>query len=201
MNLDPDEVLIKVDDYLTGHPNATLRVVAGKLGIKMHVLEVILREKAGMTFSEFKDNKRLEQAINFLKVSETGAKVFGEDQQTQPLGIIPKTLVRYRIRSLWFRKCSFSRWCPIVNLNSDELAFLADLPPKTGKRVLLLMKTPGKADLLRLKGVVASALATNILGYRYRVGVKFLPFSDRGRWNTREALDLLKKLEKSGHIA
>jgi hypothetical protein len=200
MNLDPDEVLKKVDAYLTAHPHATVRVVAGKLGIKRQALEAILREKASMTFPEFKENKRLEQAINFLEVSEAGAKVLGEDQQAQPLAIIPKTIVKYRIGSFWFHKPSYSKWCPIVNLSRDESAFLTDPAPRIGKRISLLLKIPGKAEVFRLKGVVVSALATNILGYRYRVGVKFLPFSDRGRWNTREALDILEKFEKSDHV-
>jgi hypothetical protein len=192
--------LKKVDAYLSGHPHATLRVLAGNLGIKRQALEAILRETAGMTFSEFKENKRLERAINFLEVSETGAKVLGKDQKTQPLVVIPKTIVKYRIRSYWLYKRSYSKWCPIVNLSRDELAFLADLAPRIGKRVSLLLKISGRADVLCLKGVVVSALATNILGYRYRVEVGFLSFSDRGRRNTREALDILEKFEKSDHV-
>jgi hypothetical protein len=200
MNLDPDEIVKKVDAHLTTHPHATLRTVAGKLRIKRQILEAILREKEGISFSEFKENKRLKQAISFLDASQAGAKVLGKNQRAQPLVIIPKTTVKYRIRSFWIHKRRYSKSYPIVALNSSGLAFLTDLLPKIGKAISLLLKLPKREEILRLEGLVISALATGVPGYSCRVGVKFLPFSERKGSNTLEALDILEKFEKGNHV-
>jgi hypothetical protein len=193
--LDAREIIQNIDSHLTAHPHATLQAVAEKLGIAAQTIEAVLREMESASFREFQENKRLAQAFKLLGASEAGASGSWENKRARPRIIIPRTTVKYRIRSFWIHKRSFSNPCPIVDLNSGGLAFLADLAPKIGMCVSLLLKFPGEEDALRLEGHVAYAVATGIAGYRNRVGIKFLPFSERRGFNTLKALDILLKFE------
>jgi hypothetical protein len=197
--LDSREIFQKIDSHLTSHPHATLQVVAEKLGITGPIIEAVLRDMESASFREFIENKRLAQAFKQLGASETAASGPWEEQRTRPRVIIPKTTVKYRIPSFWIRKRIFSDPCPLVNLNSGGLAFLADQAPKVGRWVSLLLKFPGEEDTLCLEGHAVYAVATGIAGYRYRVGIKFLPFSEQRGFNTLKALDILDKFEKTGH--
>jgi len=69
MTLDSQEVIQRVNSHLAAHPNATLQVVAEKLGITGQSIEQILRKVEGATFEEFRENKRLDQALRLLEAS------------------------------------------------------------------------------------------------------------------------------------
>jgi hypothetical protein len=197
MTWDSREIFQKIDSHLTSHPHATLQAVAEKLGITGQIIEAVLRDMESVSFREFLENKRLAQAFKQLGAGETAASGPWEKQRTRPRAIIPKTTVKYRIPSFWIRNRSYSDPCPLVDLNSGGLAFLADQAPKTGSWVSLLLRFPGEEDTLSLAGHLVYAVATGIAGYRYRVGIKFLPFSERKGFNTLKALDILDKFEKT----
>ena len=111
--------------------------------------------------------------------------------------IIPKTTVRYQVHRLWIRKSSYSNQCPLVDVSSDGLAFLADQALRPRQRVSLLLKFPREEEILRLEGREVYAVATGIAGYRYRIGIRFLPFAERRGSNTPKALDVLLRIEKA----
>lgn len=67
--------------------------------------------------------------------------------------------------------------------------------------VSLRLKFPGREDILRVEGHVVYAVATGIAGYRYRVGIKFWPFANRGGCNALKALDVLVDFERTFLVA
>jgi hypothetical protein len=77
------------------------------------------------------------------------------------------------------------------------LAFLADEVLKPKKRISLLLKFQEKDEMIRLKARVVYSVATGIAGYRYRIGIRYLPFAERIGHNPLKILDLLIKLEKA----
>ena len=110
---------------------------------------------------------------------------------------IPKTTVEYQVHHFLKRKTSFSHRCPLMDLSGGGLAFLADQALKPKDRVSLLLKFPGDEEIPRLEGRVVYALATGIAGYRYRIGVQFLPFTGGRGCNTLKAREILSALEKT----
>jgi AraC-like DNA-binding protein len=199
MTLDSQEVIQKINSHLAAHPNAALQVVAEKLGITGQSVEQILREVEGASFEEFRENKRLDQALRLIEASGSAAP--NEKIRTRPRFIIPRTTVKYQAHSLWIRKPVFSNPCPLVDLSREGLAFLADYAPKLGMWVSLRLKFPGREDILQVEGHVVYAVATGIAGYRYRVGIKFWPFANRGGCNALKALDVLIDFERTFLVA
>ncbi len=197
MRLDPHEVVQKVDSQLTSHPNAALQIVAEKLGIAAQTIEAALHEVEGVSFHEFQANKRLAQA--FGQLGELSPATNGQYEITRARRrlIIPKTTVRYQTYKFWIRRSSYSTQCPLVDLSSDGLAFLSDHALMPEKQISLNLKFPAGEEIVRLEGRVVYAVATGIAGYRYRIGVRFLPFDDRRGGNTRKTLDVLVNLEKT----
>jgi len=199
MTLNSREVVQKVDSQLTSHPNAALKIIAERLGIAAQIIEESLHEVEGLSFHEFRANKRLAQA--FDQLGENSPALIGpyETPRGRRRVIIPKTTVRYQPHSPlhWMRKSSYSTQCPLVDLSRDGLAFLTDHAPMPEKQVSMLLKFPGGEEVPRLKGRVVYAVATGIAGYRYRVGVQFLPFVDRRGCNAIKVLDLLVNLEQT----
>ena len=105
--------------------------------------------------------------------------------------------MKYQVHSLWILKSKYSDPHPLVDLSSEGLAFLSDEAPKPQKRVSLILKFPGEESEYQLKGHVAYTLATGIAGYRYRVGIQFLPFADRRGCNNLKILDVLLNIERT----
>jgi hypothetical protein len=195
--MDRHEVVKKVDSHLTAHPHATLQIAARMLETTEQIIEEALREVEGVSFQEFLANKRLEQAFKQLGEFNPAARGPYGTARARPRVIIPKTTVRYRIHSFWIRKSSYSNQCPLVDLSSDGLAFLADSAQSPGKRISLILKFPGGEETLRVEGRVVYALATGIAGYRYRIGTQFLPFAERRGCNSPKAHEILVNLEKT----
>jgi AraC-like DNA-binding protein len=201
MTMDSQEVIQKVNSHLTAHPNAALQVVAEELGIMKQRIEQILREVEGASFEEFRENMRLEQALRLLEASGVAMGAPNEKTRIRQRFIIPRTTLKYETHSLWIRKPGFSSPCPLVDLSREGLSFLADYAPKPGKWVSLLLKFPGREATRRVEGRVVYAVATGIAGYRYRVGIKFLPFAERRGCNTPKVFDVLVEFEKTFLVA
>ena len=77
------------------------------------------------------------------------------------------------------------------------MAFLADEALKQKKRISLLLKFQDKDEMIRLEARVVYSVATGIAGYRYRIGIQYLPFAKRRGGNSLKTLDVLIKLEKA----
>ena len=191
------EIVQKIDDHLIAHPKTTLKIAAERLGIPGATIEKALREQEGMSFQEFLANKRLREA--FAQLSEYSSAVDGQYsvKRARRRVFFPKTTVKYQVHTLWIRKSKYSDPHPLVDLSSEGLAFLSDEAPKPQKRVSMILKFPGEESEFRLRGHIAYTLATGIAGYRYRVGVQFLPFADRRGCNDLKTLDFLLQIEKT----
>jgi hypothetical protein len=195
MSLEYDEIVKKVDNLLDTHPNATLPVVAEKLQLSGQAIEEALKRVEGVTFREFQSNKRLVQAFHQLGAMSPAADGPYEENRARHRFIIPKAAVRYRMSGFWHKESEFSSQCPLVDISRKGLAFLSDQLAAVNRRISLILKFPGE-EALQLEGRVVYAIATGIIGYRYRMGVEFLPFADKRGCNTLTSFDILVRLEE-----
>jgi hypothetical protein len=195
MSLNRHDIVQQVDLQLKAHPNAILQTIALKLGISEQFIEAALQEIEGLSFREFQANRRLEQAFRQLGELSIAANGPWERRAKQRV-IIPRATVRYRIHSFWSRKPDYSSPCPLVDFSSDGLALLADEDAQPQKQISLVLKFPGDGEELQVEGFVAYSAATGIAGYRYRIGIRFLPFDNRKGSNTPKVLDALTRIEK-----
>jgi hypothetical protein len=83
----------------------------------------------------------------------------------------------------------------VIDLNSGGISFLADIAPITRKRHPCSCDTRS-TEAIRIEGCVAYAVATGISGYRYRIGIQFMPFAPKRGCNKPEVFDLLVQCEK-----
>jgi hypothetical protein len=193
--MDPHEIFHKVETFIALHPMATLTSTADGLGLSKKEIEQALLETNGTSFQDFLQNWRLREAFKQLGAYRAAPPGPWEKTRSNSRQIIPKTTVRYCVRSFWPRSLSFSNPCPLVDLSSGGLGFLADDAPVPGKRIVLLLKFPEKEEDLRLEGKVVYTVATGIAGFRHRIGVQFLPFAERRGCNNPKVLSALVEFE------
>jgi AraC-like DNA-binding protein len=196
MSLNSREIIQQVDLQLKMDPNPILQAVARKLGISPQLIEDALRETEGLSFQEYQANKRLEQAFEQLGELSIAANGPCEKARSKSRVIILKAAVRYRIHGFWRRKSGYSPQCPLVDFSSDGLALLADRPVLPQKRIEMILRFLGEEAEIKVKGRVVYSVATGIAGYRYRIGIEFLPFGKGKRGNPLQALETLTRLEK-----
>jgi len=197
MGADRNEIVQELDALITIHPNVSLRIAAERLGTAEQIIKEALFEIEGVSFKEYQENKRLEQAFRLLGGHSPAANgPHGTIRSRQRL-YIPKTKVQYRLHRLWGRRPDFSDRCPLVDFTRDGLAFLADEALKPLKQISLLIKFQEKDEMVRLEARVVYGVATGIAGYRYRIGIQYLPFAERRGCNSPKTLDVLIKLEEA----
>jgi AraC-like DNA-binding protein len=190
--MDPREIAPKVEAFLQLHPNASLTNTADRLGLSPQDIEHVLGEVHGTSFQEFRQNVKLNEAFRQLGETRIMPEGSWEEMRYHPRRIIPRTTVRIGIRRFWRRPRSFSKPLPLVDLSRGGFALLSDSPVATDKRVSVMLKFPGKSEELQLEGRTIYAVATGIAGFRYRIGVQFMPFADRMGCNPPKALALLE---------
>jgi hypothetical protein len=196
MSLNHHEIVQQVETHLTAHPNATLQIIAQRLGIAEQLISDALREAEGFSFQEYQSRRRLDQA--FMQLGEFSIAANGPlERRAKRRVFIPKATVKYRIHRFWSRGSSYSNSCPLVDFSSDGLALLADESAELQKRISLALKFPGEEETLQVDGCVVYSVATGIAGYRYRIGIHFLPFGKQKSGNTLEALEALTRIEKT----
>lgn len=195
--MDRYEIIPKLDALITAHPNVSLSNAAEKLATTKQIIQEALLEIVGVSFKEYKENKRLEQVFNHLGEHSPAASGPYDRTRSRWRVYIPKTKVQYRLHRLWGRKSGFSDRCPLVDFTRDGLAFLADEALEPQKQISLLLKFPEEDEMIRLEGRVVYAVATGIAGYRYRIGTQYLPFAGKRGCNPLKTLDVLIKLEKA----
>jgi len=196
MTRDRDEIVRKADALIATHPNVSLRILAERLGTTEQMIEASLREIEGLSFGEYRQSKRLEQAFKQLGTYSLAANGPYEMVRSRRRLHIPRTKVQYRLRRLWGRKSGFSGGCPLVDFSRDGLAFLADEALKPQKQITLLLQFPKEEAVIKIEGRVVYSVATGIAGYRYRIGVQYLPFGKGRGCNPLKTLDVLSQLEK-----
>jgi len=172
--MDSREISQKVESFLVLHPKATLASTAARLGLSPSEIERALQETDGTSFQDFQQNWKLQEAFKQLGSERAVPPGPWEKTRAHPRKIVPKTTVRYRVRSFWKSRLSYSNPCPLVDLSSGGLGFLADDAPGPGKRLSLLLKFPEKGEEVPAEGKVVYKVATGVAGFRYRVGVQFI---------------------------
>jgi hypothetical protein len=190
------DIVHQVEEQLKAHPNATLQIIAQRLGVAEQLISDALRKIEGLSFQEYQAGKRLEQAFEQMGEFSIAANGPSERRAKQRV-VIPKATVQYRIHNFWNRTASFSNQCPLVDFSSDGLALLADESVQPQKRISLVLKFPGEEETLQVEGRVVHSVATGIAGYRYRLGIQFMPFGKQKGANTLEALDALTRIEET----
>jgi hypothetical protein len=193
--MDPHEIAAKVESFLVLHPVATLASTADRLGLSPAEVEQALLEADGTSFQQFRQNCRLREAFKQLGADCAVPPGPWEKTRSSPRQIIPKTTVRYCVRSFWSRSSNLSNPCPLLDLSSRGLGFLADDAPVPGKRVSLFLKFSEREEDLRVEGKVVYTVATGIAGFRHRIGVQFLPFAERRGCNSPKVLKVLVEFE------
>jgi hypothetical protein len=195
MGLNHDEIVRQVDAILDSHPNAIVRIVAQKLQVTSQAIEEALNKVQETTYLEFQSNKKLARAFGQLGEISPATDGPYEMVRVRRRFMVPKTTVRYRLSGFWQRKSEFSNQFPLVDISCSGLAFLADQLVNPKKRISLVLKFPGE-EALQFHGRVVYAIATGIIGYRYRIGVELFPFTNKRGCNTLKSLDFLARLEK-----
>ncbi len=193
--MDSLEICKKIESFLISHPKAVLQIVADRLGLSPKEIEQAVREIEGASFEQFRQSRRLAEAFKQLGVDRALPSGPWEKMRSRPRMIIPRTSVRYRFHSLWKFNQSYSAPCPLVDLSSGGLAFLADVALMPGKRVSLLLKFLEKEEELPMQGKVVYAVATGIAEYTCRIGIQFLPFAERRGCNSPKVLEALVQFE------
>ena len=193
--MDSHDIRQKLESFLVTHPNAALRIAAERLGLPQQEIERALREFDGSSYDQFRQSRRLAEAFKQLGADRSVPAGPWEKARSGPRRIIPRTTVRFYMRRFWLFGGSYSKPCPLIDLSSGGLAFLADSAPMPGKRVSMLLKFPEREEDLRVEGSVVYAVATGIAGYRLRVGVQFLPFAARRGCNNPKVLEALVQFE------
>jgi Tfp pilus assembly protein PilZ len=194
--MDSREIYQNIESFLSTHPKAALQIVAARLGLTQKEIEQAILEVDGSSYEQFRQSRRLAEAFKQLGADRIVPKGPWEITRARPRMIIPKTTVRYRIRTFWIYGRSYSSPCPLVDLSSGGLALLADTAPMPGKRVSLLLKFLDRKEDLRVEGKIAYTIATGIAGYRHRIGIQFLPFGERRGCNSPKVLEALIQFEK-----
>lgn len=194
MGEDFAEIVQKVDSYLQMHPNISLHLLSKRLGIEPSVIEEALHVTEDITYREFQEEKRLAQAFEHMGLMSPAANGPYEIVRARQRLVIPRATVRYGIPGFWSRKIEYSNPCPLMDLSRDGLALLTDYALKANKRIVTLLKFQ-EEEILRVEGRIVYAVATGIAGYRYRIGIRFLPFSGEKGCNDLKTLDVLTKIE------
>ena len=108
--------------------------------------------------------------------------------------VIPGAEVKFKRRRLLFWGQAFSESCPVINVSKGGLSFNCDKKISNGAKLaiqfLITNETP-----LNLNAIVWRQ--EQIMGSEKKItGIKFMPFGSRYGWNSRESLDVLRKLDE-----
>jgi Tfp pilus assembly protein PilZ len=112
--------------------------------------------------------------------------------------VVPGSAVAYKVHGLFTRTQPFTdSLYPVTDLSKGGLSFLTDNPLKENKEVSILLHISEKESPVQLEGKIAYVGINPAGSYRYRVGLKFLPFGTKDGFNPLENLKRLEDLEKT----
>jgi len=192
--MDLRQLLKSVDSLIASNPGLTLKSLAKELNVTAWTIEKAVREVDGVSFSEYVENRQLAYVLGAIEEKREAEN--HKSTRAEPRSIIPGATVAYILHGIGIREPSPPVHYPIFDLSSGGMAFLSDRPLKPGKRVSLFLNCVERKDELQLEGDIVYALASEIAGYQYRVGVRFIPFEAKEGCNSPEARESLAKLIK-----
>ena len=191
------DLFSKVEAVLAGDPDRTLHDLAQELGVSDWVIERAIREVAGVSFRGLREGRLLAlQLVTSMPPMPTNPAAGHEKQRVVRRFIVPGATVCCQVRRPGLSRPDFSMPSPLASLSRIGLAFLCDNPPKPGSRVSVLLTSAQDEVQLQLESTAVGAVPSNIPGYRYHAAVQFQPFTT-GRGNSPEALEIIRKLEKT----
>jgi len=130
--MDLRKLFENVDSRITSRPGSTAQSLAQELEATVQDIEKAVREVDGVSFHEYRENKRLAHALKALEEerSPIGGRIH-QAERVQPRLTITGATVRYLLLGGGIYKSEFSNSYPIVDLSTAGMAFLADRPAKT----------------------------------------------------------------------
>ena len=198
MNVDLGQLFRNIDSRIASNPGSTSQSLAQELDVTMGAIERAVREVNGVSFREYRENKRLARVLRILEEKRRALVAEGHgNNRAEPRMILPGATVSFLLRGRGIRNAGFSNSCPLFDLSRGGMAFLSDRPSRPGRKVSLLLNCTEIKEKLRLEGYIVYAVATDMAGYQFRVGVRFMPFEAKRGCNAPEALHILAQLEKT----
>ena len=202
--MDLRELFDNVDGRLAFQPDATPRVIAHELKVRIKDIEQAVREVEGVSFHEYVQNKKLVHALRMIEKgiwSDKNENVTG--RRANPRLTISGAVVRFLVRGRGIQKAHFSQPYPVLDLGRGGIAFLADRPAKPDNQISLLLSIAKDEKDLRVEGKIVYSTPVGGTGYGYRIGVRFQPFAAKKGFNPPEVEQVLdatrKPIETSQH--
>ncbi len=196
--MDIHKLFENIDSRITSYPDSTAQSLAQELQTTIQDIERAVREVDGVSFDEYRESKQLAHALRPLE--EEGSSTVSEirrGKRAQPRLAPMGATVRYLPLGGDICKAEFSNPYPIIDLNTAGMAFLADRPAKPGRKVCLLASFSEQREPLRLEGRVVYAVAVDITGHKYRLGIRFHAFAEKEGCNPPQALEDLAQVMKA----
>jgi hypothetical protein len=195
LNVDFKKLFKEIDSRITSQASITLRSIAQELEVSVEIIEQTVREVIGTSFREYLESKKLAHILKELEERRNGsmAQAYGYPRSERRI-TIPGATVSYLLHGRGIRKSGFSSSYPLYDLSRGGMAFLSDHPLRPGRRLSLLIDCAELTGTLRLGGHVVYAVAGDIAGYQYRLGVRFKAFEAKRGYNPPESLEILVQL-------
>jgi hypothetical protein len=198
MNVDLGQLFKSIDSRITSNPSSTSRSLAQELDVTARTIEQAIREFGGVSFRKYRENRRLAHVLKILeRKRESVVSGNYEHHRTEARIILPGATVSILLRGRTIHDSGVPNSCPLIDISKGGLAFLSDRPLKLGRRVSLILRCTEITNTLCLEGRVVHTVASDIAGYPYRVGVRFMPFEAKRGCNSPEILEVLTQLEKA----
>jgi hypothetical protein len=193
--MDSKELFKAIDARITSQSNITRQNLARALNVDLEIIEQTVREVIGTSFREHLKSKRLAHALKVLEDKRNGSMLQTHGiQRAERRVTIPGATVSYLVHGRRIRKSDFSISYPLYDVSRGGIAFLADYPLRPGRVLSLLIGCAEISETLRLVGIVVYAVAENIAGYQYRLGVCFRPFEAKNDSNPPKSMQILSQL-------
>lgn len=193
--MDLRHLLKIIDSRIATNPNSTSRSLAQELDVTVRSIERAIREIDGVSFNEYLENRRLARVLKIIEEKRWASAIDDHaPPRAEPRKTIPGAIVSYHLHGRGNRGSSSSASYPLFDLCSGGMAFFSDRLLKPGRKVLLSIKCEERNVPLTLQCHVVYAMATDMPGYRYRIGVRFMPFEARKGCNPPETLNSLVRL-------
>lgn len=109
---------------------------------------------------------------------------------------VPGATLSYRLHRFLLPDKDFEELCPALTLAKGGAGFLTNTWLKPRQKLLLSLTFAAGEAPIQLKAKVVYCIPSTETGCRNHVGVVFAPFAPGRRYNSREALQALDRLEK-----
>lgn len=191
--MDVRQLLKDIDSRIARNPGSTAKSLAEELNVTVPTIEKAVREVDGISLNEYLENRQMAHALKIFE-DQREAEVYA-CPRNEPRRVIPGASVSYVLHGNG--RFHTSIFYPIFDISRGGMAFLCDSPLKPGRKISLFLKCVGEKEELRLEGEVVYALAGEIGGYPYRLGVRFSAFDAKQGGNSAATRETLTRLLKN----